>query len=59
MQEGSKAPRMAKPKEDSKPHGRNQSLEAKNGTNIHYLINPSTSLQENKMELPENKFSPQ
>ena len=59
MQEGSEAPGMAKPKEDSESYGRNQALEAKNGTNLYYWINPSTSLQEKKMELPESDFSPQ
>ena len=59
VQEGSEAPGMAKPKEESESYGRNQALEAKNGTNLHYWINPSTSLQEKKVELIENKFSPQ
>ena len=36
VQEGSEAPGMAKPKEDSESYGRNQALEAKNSTNIHY-----------------------
>ena len=59
MQEGSEAPGMAKPKEELESYGINQALEAKNYTNLHYWINPSTSLQEKKVELPENKFSPQ
>ena len=58
VQEGSEAPGLAKPKEDSESCGRNQALEAKNGNNIHYWISPSTSLQENKVDVPENKFSP-
>ena len=56
---GSEAPWMAKPKKDSESYGINQALEAKNGTNLNYWINPSTSLQEKKVELRENKFSPQ
>ena len=52
MKEGSEALGMAKPKEDSESYGRNQALEAKNGTNLHYRMNPSTFLQEKKMELP-------
>jgi len=36
MQEGSETLGMAKPKEESKPCGRNQALEAKNCTNLHY-----------------------
>ena len=35
VQEGSEAPGMAKPKDDSESYGINQDLEAKNGTKIH------------------------
>ena len=45
VQAGSKAPGMANTKEDSESYGINQDLEAKNGTNLHYWISPSTSLQ--------------
>ena len=58
FQEDSEAPGMTKPKEESESYGINQALEAKNGTNLHYWISPSTSLQEKKVELPENTFSP-
>ena len=47
------------PKEDSESYGRNQALEAKNGTKLHYWISPSTLLQEMKMEFLHNRFSPE
>ena len=52
-------PLEANSKGDIESYGRNQALEVKNDTNIHYWFSPSTSLQEKKVELRENKFSPQ
>ena len=58
VQEGFEALGMANPKEDLESYGRNQTLEAKNGTKIHYWISTSTSVQEKKVDVLNNKFSP-
>ena len=44
---------MAKPNEESDSYGRYQALDAKNGTNLHYWISPSTFVKEKKVELPK------
>ena len=56
IQEGSEAPRMANPKENKKG---TKLLKLKVAPNFIIWINPSTSLLETKVELLNNKFSPQ